>query len=99
MSKKLRFIWIDDNPSRKAQWQNLKNTLKIGGGFVNVRNKNLTETLDKLLKKSEPDLVIIDHKLEDVSSGEFKTGSTAAEVIRETWSECPIVCVTGVELD
>jgi len=36
--------------------------------------------------------------LNNVENKGFKKGSTAAEVIREDWPTCPIVCVTGVKL-
>jgi hypothetical protein len=41
---------------------------------------------------------LIDHKLEDGNTGIFKTGSTAAAFIREQWPDCPIVCITGVDM-
>ncbi len=40
----------------------------------------------------------MDHMLNNVQRDGYKTGSTAAEVIREKWPECPIVCVTAVPL-
>ncbi len=66
--------------------------LKIVVDFVDVK-KNDLETISK---HSEPDLVIVDHKLENIQTGIFRTGSTAAAYIRELWSECPVVCVTGM---
>jgi hypothetical protein len=47
---------------------------------------------------SEPDLLLVDHKLDKVSGGLIKTGSTVAEVLRETWTKCPVVCITAVKL-
>ena len=45
-----------------------------------------------------PDLIIIDQRLNQVQDGEYKSGSTTAEAIREGWPERPIVCVTAIPL-
>jgi CheY-like chemotaxis protein len=97
MSKKLRFIWIDDNPQREAESENIRARLGVSMKFVSVKNKNLIDELNAVLKLHEPDLIIIDHKLEDIKSGIFKTGSTAAAFLREKWPQCPIICVTAVD--
>jgi hypothetical protein len=99
MSKKLRFIWIDDDPERQGHSDELQKRLRIKVEFVNLKRKDIFKELQILVTQSEfPDLIIIDHKLNDVKKGGFETGSTAAEVIREKWSECPIVCATAVPL-
>lgn len=99
MSKKLRFMWIDDDPERQGHSDELGKRLRVKVEFVNLKEKDIFKELQALVTLSEfPDLIIIDHKLTDVEKGGFQTGSTAAEVIRETWSECPIVCMTAVPL-
>ncbi|MEZ4945514.1 MAG: hypothetical protein R2804_08310 [Cyclobacteriaceae bacterium] len=95
--KKIKFIWIDDDPRRSASSENLKSALKISGQFIDVKS-DYQDILSELLKNSQPDIVLIDHNLEDNSTGVFKKGSTFAAYIRETWPECPIVCITGQEI-
>jgi len=99
MNKKLRFIWIDDNPERYHESENLGTRLNVNVDFKDIKNKNLSSELNHILSgEYPPDLILMDHKLNDVKAGGFKTGSTATEVIREKWSEHPIVCITGVPL-
>jgi CheY-like chemotaxis protein len=97
MSKKINFIWIDDEPNRKASSDHLKETLKLSGLFIDVKG-DYTDGLKALFKKPEPDIILIDHNLKDISSGVFKKGSTFAAYIRETWPDCPIVCITGEDI-
>jgi CheY-like chemotaxis protein len=97
MSKKLKFIWIDDNPQRLDGAKTMADQLKVSVDFKDVKNKNLNDVLAAILRGNEPNLLIIDHNLEDASSGVFKKGSTAAAYIREQWPECPIICISGVD--
>lgn len=98
MNRKFRFIWVDGDPERAFEAKNLESRLGVEAEFKNVKNKNLTSELSNILSKPMPDLILMDHKLNDVATDGFKTGSTAAEVIREKWPECPILCVTAVPL-
>jgi CheY-like chemotaxis protein len=98
MKNKLKFLWIEDDPKRIKESENIKERLKVDIKFINVKGKDLENELDKILSGHEPDLILMDHWLNDVKNKGFKKGSTAAEVIREKWPECPIVCVTGQEL-
>ena len=93
---KLRFLWIDDDPNRAAESKNLAKSLGVAIKFENVKDKSLDDVLDRIMSEKLPDLIMLDHKLEDAITGIFKTGSTAAESIREKWPECPIVCITGM---
>lgn len=92
MKKKMRFVWIDDSPQRKTSAENFEKAKNISIEFKEVRNNSLEDSLNI----SEPDLIIMDHNLENMASRIFQTGSTAASFIREKWPECPVVCVTGV---
>lgn len=102
MNKKLNFIWIDDNPDRELDSHNLSNQSNVNIKFKNVKNKDIIDELNQLLSEGEPpDLVLMDHMLNKVKIGNFKTGSTAAEYIRENnrWRDCPIVCITAMPLN
>lgn len=96
MSKKLDIIWIDDLPDRKDASDNLAEAINARANFISVKGEDLNTKLKEVLSGSQPDLLIIDHKLENVK-GIFETGSTMVEFIREQWPECPIICMTGVE--
>ena len=93
----MQLIWIDDDPSRKADSNTLERTIGVSIKFENVKDKNLNAVLTQIMQEKLPDMIMIDHKLEDADSGIFNTGSTVAETIREKWPECPIVCITGAK--
>ncbi|WP_421945034.1 hypothetical protein [Pedobacter sp.] len=94
----LNFIWIDDLPERESEARNMEKSLGVTIEFKDVKNKELINELTKIVSGKEPDLIIIDHNLEDADSGIFKKGSSAAPFIREIWPECPIVCVSAVDI-
>lgn len=98
--KKITFLWIDDESERITASRNLERILKIKVIFEDVKGENLAQVLLRILRGTEPDLVLIDHRLDKVlEGGIIQTGSTTAEVIRERWPDCPIVCVTAVRLE
>ena len=98
MNSKLKFLWIEDDPKRKKVSDIIKERFKVDIKFINVKGKDLQKELKEVLSEDEPDLILMDHWLNKVANKGFKEGSTAAEVIREKWPECPIVCVTGQDL-
>ena len=92
----LRFLWIDDNPSRAGQAEALESQEDVEVSFEGVKGKDLQEVLGRLLNKPRPHLVILDHVLDKTCSAEFlRTGSTLAEIIRDRWPECPVVGITA----
>lgn len=100
MKKKLNFIWIDDFPQRKVAAENLAQSLDVIVEFIDVNNKDVPSVISNLiLKTNEPHLIIIDHNLEEAHSGIFKKGSSVAASIRESWPECPIVCVSAIDVN
>lgn len=98
MSRELNFLWIDDDPKRKNAAENLKMRLKVNIEFIDVKDQSLPDKLSNILSSEEPHLILMDHSLGNVKDGRFDKGSTAAEIIRERWPECPIVCITAVAL-
>lgn len=97
----MNFKWIDDNPERKEGAINLAKALEVDTEFIDVSTADSEARLSALLESQEPDLIIIDHNLEDIESGVFKKGSTVAAYIRERWFDCPIISVSAniVEVD
>lgn len=93
----MKFYWIDDNPDRENASNNLGEALNVTCKFVGVKDKNLEDQIATLLTEEEPDLIIIDHNLQESESGIFKKGSSVAASIRETWPRCPIICVSAVD--
>lgn len=100
MKKKYTFLWIDDDPTRKTESDNIKDRLKLDVDikFIDVKNKSLPDEIKTILSGDEPDLILMDHMLNKIKENGYKTGSTAAEVIHEKWPGCPIICVTAVDL-
>ncbi len=103
MNPKLQIVWIDDEPGRESiaktlgEHLNKKHPGTVTIKFKDVKEKVLSDELEQLTLKEMPDLILMDHKLVDVDGGCFKSGTTAAEALREQWPECPIVCITGVD--
>ena len=98
MNKPPTVLWIDDDPQRSREAENLKNQLHFDVKFIDVKKKNLLDELRDIKAGDEPTLILMDHRLNNVNENAFNTGATAAEVIREKWSNCPIVCVTAAGL-
>ncbi len=96
MSKNLQFIWIDDDPSREREVQNIEEATSARVIFINVKSQDLGVILSKLLEGEPPDLILMDHKLENVKFPLIETGSSAAEILREKWPTYPIICITAV---
>jgi hypothetical protein len=97
--EKLNFIWIDDLPERSGEARNMAKAINVNIEFLDVKNVKLLDELKNVTKKEEPNLIIIDHNLEDTDSGIFKKGSSTTPFIRETWPECPIICISGVNIN
>jgi hypothetical protein len=93
--RKLKFIWIDDESGRATDSETMKKDLDIGMAFHDLRNRDISVELPKILAKSKPDLVLIDHLLDKVKKSIIKHGSSAAEIIKEKWIDCPIICITA----
>ncbi|MGI0010714.1 MAG: hypothetical protein ACREAE_04860 [Nitrosopumilaceae archaeon] len=102
MTQKLQIIWIDDNPEeREKSAKNLQRALGAKVNFVNVKGTKLRIKLKEILELPKPDLIIIDHILDNLDmtdGGVIRRGSTAGEVIRQEWLNCPIIGVTGAIL-
>ncbi|MFH1697481.1 MAG: response regulator [Candidatus Omnitrophota bacterium] len=101
MKKELSFLWIDDEPSRTDFADSLGRHSKYGYkakiDFVSLKNKNVVDELGLIRKLKQPDLIIIDHVFNKIAKENvIREGSTTAELIKEGWPSCPIVCVTGV---
>lgn len=94
---KMRFVWVDDEPSREEVAQNLGKALDVNIDFKGVNKIKVEDKLNEVLQSTEPNLVILDHSLDRAISDTYKTGSTAASVIREKWPKCPIISVTAID--
>lgn len=98
MSKKIKILWIDDLPSRQKVAENLEKNLSGKLSFKNVHNKDIDHELKNILQtEDEPELIVLDHRLEE-SSGIFKVGSTVAALLREQWPRCPIIGITAANI-
>jgi CheY-like chemotaxis protein len=92
MSKKLKFVWIDDE-DREQHARNLEKQIGVRCIFLNVKPK-MADYLS-LIDESKPDLILIDHNLNMIGTGNIKKGSTVAQLIRETHPNFAIACITA----
>jgi CheY-like chemotaxis protein len=99
MSTKLKFTWIDDNPERASDASNMKKRLNVSMAFKNAKAVDLNTLLNQIIKGIKPDLIIVDHNLDQIKSGLFKKGSTVAAYLREKWVDVPVICITAVPLN
>lgn len=91
MSKKLQFVWIDDEGKRKRASDNLEVQMSVKCEFINVsKENNYLEDIDRV----NPDLILMDHNL-TYTLGEYKKGSTISAIIREKHPTLPIACISG----
>jgi len=97
MRTSLKFIWIDDDPSRKKSASSLEQQLNVKCTFIDVKKKNVDYI--KEIKAINPDLILVDHNLTEIAEGTIKKGSTIAALIRETYPNYAIACITGQDYD
>ncbi len=98
MKKKMRIIWLDDNPSRVRSTKNMEETISVEVKFIDLKGAILNDKLIELLESPKPDLIIVDHVLDKIdmsADGLIRSGSTVAEIVREKWLNCPIIGVTA----
>jgi len=96
MRSNAKILWIDDNPEREKRANILEEETGIKVEFISVKGMDLAVELPKIRKKYKPDLVIIDHVLNDTQSeGWARYGSTLVGFFRETWEGCPIFGITA----
>ncbi|QNM85989.1 hypothetical protein H9W90_02425 [Polaribacter pectinis] len=101
----MKFIWIDDESKRKKSSDNLRTSLRFEGekevtiDFIDVFKKDIDNILLEVLKGDEPDLVILDHGLTNAETNTLKKGSTVSVFLRETWRNCPVICVTSSDIE
>jgi len=99
MKTKRQIIWIDDEPNRKKTADLLNESSTIPVDFRSMKNKDLAEEVEGILKDPQPSLVVLDHILDQTatSTALLRRGSTIAEAIKERWPTCPVIGVTGVD--
>jgi len=96
--EKLRFIWLDDDPSREKSSINLRSELNVDMKFVSLNKRDINKELLEVIKLGEPNLVIMDHSLDKGYSETIKTGSSAAAILRDKWPKCPIISLTAAPI-
>ena len=93
MTTSRKIFWIDDDARRKRTADD------IGADFINVHQKDIGQTVDDLLRRVQPSLIILDHILDKTAGTNpfFQRGSTIAEAVKEKWPTCPVVGVTNAD--
>ena len=98
MKRKYKFVWIDDTPQRERSAKNMSAALTVDIDFRGLKGKDVNNELQKLMDGEEPDLILMDHSLDQAEFKAIRSGSSAAAIIRETWPSCPIVSITGTDI-
>jgi len=97
----MHFYWIDDDKRREHAAKNLENyfnrqKIKSRGEFINLCRKDFDD-FKSIFNKPAPDLIIVDHFLNNSTNKIITKGSSVAEIVRQRWPQCPIVGVTAAE--
>lgn len=99
------FYWVDD---RKDKYDAVRALIEKPRGkkskqaemeFMDASaNEDLMVLITKWAAKPKPDLVILDHVFNKTGRRNILriAGSTVAHILRRTWSDVPMVCVTGM---
>lgn len=99
--KMLKFLWVDDDTSRKRssesieeyEYKNGQDRIKANVVFLSLRKADAFKVVSGY-KFAGFDLILIDHILTH-TVGVIRKGNTLAEIIREKVPRCPIVGVTA----
>jgi hypothetical protein len=101
----LLFYWVDDQLDKYQAVKALvekprgKKSKQATVEFMDASaNEDLMVLITKWAAKPKPDLVILDHVFNKTGRKNlFRiAGSTVAHILRRTWSDVPMVCVTGM---
>jgi hypothetical protein len=101
----LQFYWVDD---QRDKFQAVKNPVERPRGkktkqaeveFLDAsQNEDLLVLIAQWAAKPKPDLIMLDHVFSKTGRKNLYriAGSTVAHILRRTWSDVPMVCVTGM---
>jgi CheY-like chemotaxis protein len=101
VKKKIKIKWFDDYPLNESHAISMQKNLNCEVNFIGIKGFHIDD-LNKKLKELEtksPDLIIIDHRLNNLNGNYPLTGSTVAEMIREKLPEIPVVGVTSIDIN
>lgn len=93
-------IWIDDDPRRKEDADNFRDSIggrRVKVQFLNTRASGFDAELKSIsLPDSAPRLAFIDHRLRaSHRQSLFTLGTAVAAFLRQKWGDWPIVGVTA----
>ena len=105
MSRQLQFLWIDDDPDRVEHYRAL---IEFPGGVTrkkanlcvhSVARRDSATVPDAVAEIAaihpKPDLIIIDQVFSAAGGTLMKEGSSVATILREQWTDVPIVGVSA----
>lgn len=101
INKKLNILFIDDLKEKDKQYtaiEKLKDKINCDIKPLILNNKSVTEFINELFKNNEPDIILMDHKLTEMSDQNV-TGASLTELIRDKWTKIPIVGVTNIDIE
>jgi CheY-like chemotaxis protein len=101
MSEDFHFLWIDDDPSMRQAANNLEAKTGAQVQFHDLTGQDLDKKIGNLVREYPSDLFMVDHRL-DQTVGNLRTsfgatGATAAEMLKDSNPNVPVICVTKVE--
>jgi len=99
MRKNAQILWIEDDPQTEQRAVQLEEDTGMSVEFICVRGKDLEEELSNINKGySNPNLIIIDHVLNDTRSEQWaRLGSSFTGFFRAMWEKCPVFGITRAE--
>lgn len=98
--EKIKVLVLDDDPARKFAYLQMGANEKIKVDFQCLRDADTSMVIKGLSKDNAPDIVFVDHRLDNTSSANFmRTGKCVTPILREKWPGSPIVGVTAAKKD
>jgi hypothetical protein len=100
IAMKIKMIWIDDDPERIHACNNFKDENAVECEFKSIYKEDIIEVVTKIMSKYKIiDGIIIDHRLNMGKNELFQSGSSIVELFKNKWPNCPIICVTAVDIE
>lgn len=99
-TKRLSILFIDDLEKCKQNIpiESLEKKYKCDILYQTLHDKTVSEFVAVIKDLDEPDIILMDHKLTEMSDQNV-TGSSLSELIKDKWPTIPIVGVTNIDIE
>ncbi len=100
-SQILKVIVFDDDPAREAQYKQMEDSDTVSIDFRGLEGQDPIEILRNVVE-TDHDVIFVDHRLNKTAPGSrtlIGSGKNITPLLREKWSNIPIIGVTAAKED